>query len=46
LALRQAIWRQDDPRWHVCGVPLVFYTDSGSDFISHGLDHGIGHFMI
>ena len=37
LALRQAIWRKDDPRWHVCGVPLVFYTDSGSDFISHHL---------
>jgi len=37
LVLRQAIWRKDDPRWHVCGVPLVFYTDSGSDFISHHL---------
>src|SRR5712691_978239 len=37
LALRQAIWRKDDPRWHVCGVPLVFYTDSGSDFISNHL---------
>jgi len=37
LALRQAIWRKDDPRWHVCGVPLVFYTDSGSDFMSHHL---------
>ena len=37
LALRQAIWRKDDPRWHVCGVPSVFYTDCGSDFISDHL---------
>lgn len=37
LALRQAIWRKDDPRWHVCGVPLVFYSDSGGDFISNHL---------
>jgi hypothetical protein len=21
LALRQAIWRKDDARWHICGVP-------------------------
>jgi putative transposase len=34
LALRQAIWRKDDARWHVCGVPSVLYTDCGSDFIS------------
>jgi putative transposase len=37
LALRQAIWRKDDPRWHVCGVPSVLYTDCGSDFISDHL---------
>jgi putative transposase len=37
LALRQAIWRKDDPRWHLCGVPLVLYTDRGSDFISEHL---------
>jgi putative transposase len=37
LALRQAIWRKDDPRWHICGVPSVFYTDCGSDFISDHL---------
>ncbi len=37
LALRQAIWRKDDARWHICGVPLVLYTDSGSDFISDHL---------
>src|SRR5712692_7301322 len=37
LAPRQAIWRKDDARWHICGVPLVLYTDSGSDFISDHL---------
>ena len=36
LALRQAIWRKDDPRWHICGVPM-FYTDCGSDFLSEHL---------
>src|SRR5215471_2310607 len=34
LALRQAIWRKDDPRWHVCGIPQTLYTDCGSDFTS------------
>lgn len=38
LVLRQAIWRKDDPRWHVCGIPLVFYTDHGSDFTSRHLE--------
>jgi putative transposase len=37
LALRQAIWRKDDARWHICGVPLVFYSDCGSDFLSDHL---------
>ena len=32
LALRQAIWRKDEPRWHVCGIPQLLYTDCGSDF--------------
>jgi putative transposase len=32
LALRQAIWRKDEPRWHVCGIPQILYTDCGSDF--------------
>jgi putative transposase len=27
LALRQAIWRKDDPRWHVCGIPAVLYVE-------------------
>ena len=38
LALRQAVWRKDDPRWHVCGIPDAFYTDNGSDFTSRHLE--------
>lgn len=38
LALRQAIWRNDDPRWHVCGIPSVFYSDHGSDFTSKHME--------
>jgi putative transposase len=38
LALRQAIWRKDDPHWHVCGIPQMFYTDCGSDFTSQHLE--------
>ena len=38
LALRHAIWRKADPRWHVCGVPRTFYTDHGSDFTSRHLE--------
>jgi putative transposase len=39
LALRHAIWRKDEPRWHVCGIPQVLYTDCGSDFTSQHLEH-------
>lgn len=38
LTLRQAIWRKEDRRWHVCGIPAVFYTDHGCDFISKHLE--------
>jgi len=38
LALRQAIWRKEDPRWIVCGVPDILYTDDGSDFASRHLE--------
>ncbi len=38
LALRQAIWRKEDPHWHVCGIPSVFYTDHGSDFTSKHME--------
>lgn len=34
LALRQAIWRKEDPDWQVCGIPQILYTDHGSDFMS------------
>jgi putative transposase len=38
LALRQAIWRKEDSRWSVCGIPGVLYTDNGSDFTSQHLE--------
>jgi hypothetical protein len=38
LALRQAIWRKEDPRWQICGIPSTFYTDHGSDFTSKHLE--------
>jgi putative transposase len=38
LALRQGIWRKEDPRWNVCGIPDVLYTDHGSDFTSRHLE--------
>ena len=37
-ALRQAIWRKQDPLWQVCGIPDVLYTDNGSDFTSKRLE--------
>ena len=38
LTLRQAIWRKSDPRWSICGIPEIFYTDHGSDFTSNHLE--------
>jgi putative transposase len=38
LTLHQAIWRKADPRWHLCGIPSMFYTDNGSDFTSSHLE--------
>ena len=38
LALRQAIWHKEDPRWHASGIPTVFYTDHGSDFTSKHME--------
>lgn len=38
LVLRQAIWRKAEPRWQVCGIPAVLYTDHGSDFTSAHLE--------
>ncbi|MDQ6694414.1 MAG: DDE-type integrase/transposase/recombinase, partial [Chloroflexota bacterium] len=38
LALRQAIWRKAEAHWHVCGIPDIFYTDHGSDFISQHME--------
>ncbi|AMT93047.1 transposase [Brevibacterium linens] len=39
LALRQAIWRKDDPAWAMCGIPNVLHVDHGSDFTSHHLEY-------
>lgn len=38
LALRQAIWRKEEPEWQVCGIPDVLYVDHGSDFTSIHLE--------
>lgn len=38
LALRQAIWRKDNPIWSVCGIPEILYTDHGSDFTSKHIE--------
>lgn len=38
LMLRQAIWRKEDPRWQVCGIPDVFYTDNGGDYRSSHME--------
>lgn len=38
LALRQAIWRKEDPAWLVCGIPGILYTDHGSDFTSKHIE--------
>jgi putative transposase len=38
LALHQAIWRKQNPYWHICGIPDIFYTDHGSDFTSHHME--------
>lgn len=31
-------WEGEDPHWHVCGIPSVFYTDHGSDFTSRHME--------
>ena len=48
LALRQAIWRKQDPVWPVCGIPDVLYVDHGSDFTSIHLDQAAAdlHFRL
>jgi putative transposase len=38
LTLRTAIWRKEDPHWHACGIPTVFYSDHGSDFTSQHME--------
>lgn len=38
LALRDAIFRNGDSHWHLCGNPEAFYTDHGSYFTSKHLE--------
>jgi putative transposase len=33
----QRVFRKEDARWHVCGIPERLYTDHGSDFTSMGV---------
>ncbi len=37
LALRQGIWRKDDPRWNVCGIPDVLYWSYPASVDGEGL---------
>ncbi len=46
LMLRQAIWREADPRWHVYGIPTTFYADHGSDFTSRHLEQAAADLKI
>lgn len=39
LALRQAIWRKQNPAWAMCGIPDVLHIDHGSDFTSRHLEY-------
>jgi len=39
LALRQTIWRKEDPSWAMCGLPDVLHIDHGSDFTSQHLEY-------
>jgi putative transposase len=32
------VWRKAEAHWHVCGIPDIFYTDHGSDFISQHME--------
>lgn len=38
LALRQAIWRKQNPSWVMCGLPDILHVDRGSDFTSEHLE--------
>lgn len=38
LALRQAIWRKQNPSWVICGLPDILHVDHGSDFTSEHLE--------
>lgn len=46
LALRQAIWRNADPAWPVCGIPDVLHVGHGSDFTSLHLEQAAADLRI
>jgi putative transposase len=46
LALRQAIWRKEQPAWQICGIPQILYTDHGSDFTSHHMEQVVADLKI
>jgi putative transposase len=46
LVLRQAIWRKAEPRWPICGIPEVLYTDHGTDFTSRHLEQACAELKV
>jgi putative transposase len=43
LALRQGIWRKNNPAWHICGIPEILYRTHltslrGSKSLNHQPD--------
>ncbi len=38
LSLKQAIWRKSSPKWQVCGIPSILYSDNGKDFKSKHIE--------
>ena len=38
LSLKQAIWRKSNPKWQVCGIPSILYSDNGRDFKSKHIE--------
>ena len=41
-ALRQGIWTKQDKDWPVAGIPDIFYSDHGADFVSTHIEQVAG----
>jgi putative transposase len=41
-ALQQGIWTKEDKEWPVCGIPDIFYSDQGPDFLSTHIEQVAG----